>query len=57
VETKGKSSKVPDFFYEKCDCGLVSEHIKGYHDWCCQICGGNHVEEICPEKQSLRKSN
>ena len=33
---------------EKCDCGLKPKHSVGDHDWCCQICGGNHIEEICP---------
>ena len=35
-------------FNEICDCELKPKHVKGEHDWCCQICGGNHTERICP---------
>jgi len=42
--------KVEKELSEKCDCGLKPEHPIGYHDFCCQICGGNHVERICPNK-------
>jgi len=33
---------------DTCDCGLKPEHKVGEHDWCCQFCGGNHTERICP---------
>ena len=41
----------------KCNCELKPEHDELEHDWCCQICGGSHTEEICPitRKVDLRK--
>ena len=41
----------------KCDCKLKPEHDKMEHDWCCQICGGNHSEHICPENKKARPNN
>jgi hypothetical protein len=38
----------------KCNCGLKPDHHPFYHDWCCQICGGSHVEGICPEKNKVK---
>ena len=35
---------------KKCTCPLKPEHSIFYHDWTCQICGGMHVEDICPYK-------
>lgn len=32
----------------KCNCGLQPEHPVAYHDSCCQVCGGQHLEDICP---------
>lgn len=37
---------------EKCDCELKLNHVKGEHDYCCQECGGNHTERICPINNS-----
>lgn len=33
---------------EICKCELKPEHKVLEHDWCCQICGGQHTERICP---------
>jgi hypothetical protein len=43
--------KIGKEFSEKCDCELKPEHLKGEHDFCCQLCGGSHTERICPEKK------
>lgn len=34
-----------------CNCRLKPQHYEIEHDWCCQICGGNHSERICPKKK------
>jgi hypothetical protein len=32
-----------------CTCkGIKVPHTRLEHDWCCQNCGGNHTERICP---------
>ena len=40
----------PKGMQAKCHCGLEPSHVLAEHDWCCQICGGQHVERICPHK-------
>ena len=36
-----------------CDinCGIKLPHKLLEHDWCCQVCGGQHSERICPNSQ------
>lgn len=37
---------------EECNCELTPKHENAEHDWCCQICGGNHTERLCPENNT-----
>ena len=36
-----------------CDtnCGIITQHKLLEHDWCCQVCGGQHSERICQNAQ------
>lgn len=43
--------RFPKKLLEDCDCGLKPKHKLFEHDNCCQICGGSHVERICPSKK------
>lgn len=37
---------------QECGCELTPKHERAEHDWCCQICGGDHTERICPENNT-----
>ncbi len=39
-----------------CNCNLKIPHGILDHDWCCQICGGDHTEVICPFDNPYRTS-
>jgi hypothetical protein len=42
--------KIVSDMNDVCYCELFPEHKVGEHDWCCQTCGGRHVERLCPER-------
>ena len=39
-----------------CDinCGIKLPHKLLEHDWCCQVCGGQHSERICPNLENIQ---
>lgn len=52
-----KSSRLLDasdahLLEQECNCELTPKHENAEHDWCCQICGGNHTERLCPENNT-----
>jgi hypothetical protein len=49
------SQKERELMEQTCKCPLKPKHKVGEHDWCCQICGGHHVERICPERKKRVK--
>ena len=39
-----------------CDinCGIKLPHKLLEHDWCCQVCGGQHSERICLNLENIQ---